>query len=1080
MKNPPVDLSTGQVPPHNYEGKYLELPLKGDEYSQLAGLASNICDTPISFLFREGNDCFELELKGDISISNIALNEAFYARTLALKGQVYQVQDARVEDSLASNPLKADGMDLVFYAGVAILDGAGQAIGAIGVADIVPRELTKQQCDGLTSLVQLGTSMANKEKLYTRYRNFFESTSDMIYEVDGEGKLLFTNDTLRKLLGYTSEELKGMPYWSLVPPSYEKQIKKYYQDIVKNDEKSTYHELPVLAKDGTRVWLGQSVDFVRKHGELHRAYVIAKDISKHRADSLEKDKYSEGLRMLNQLGASAEKSVSTKIKEGLQLCTQFLNLELGIVSNISGNDYRILEYHPEDAGLQRGQTFHLGQTYCDIAVHKDRPISINNMGMSEYAAHPCYSNFGLESYLGSSYEVNGVKMGTVNFTSTLPREEKFTIYDIDFISLVADWIGRLIERDEARKRLEEERKSLEAFVKNAPAAIAMFDKDLCYMAASERWYKDYALQSDVLGKSHYEVFPEIKDEWKEIHKRCLMGEVAKSDEDEFERQDGTKQWIRWEVRPWYTADNRIGGLMMHTEDITLLKYQSEELKKAKEEAEVSAQAKENFLSTMSHEIRTPLNAIIGTTKLLELEQPALVDNERFSLLKFSSANLLSLINDVLDFNKIESGKFELDNHAFDLSQLLHDIVGSWLPSAEAKSILVHLSIPSNESFGVNADALRISQVFNNLISNAIKFTKSGGTVSVNVVKEYLGEIQSGYRITVQDTGIGIPHEKIEVIFESFLQLRSSEVVDANGTGLGLAIVKRIVEFMDGNIHVTSQEGLGSKFEVFLPLERVGLKHHFLESIEQRAPALDQVNILLVEDNRANQAIALGFLEQWGIGVEIANDGIEGLQRIKDGRYDLVLMDLRMPKMDGYQCAHHIRQMSGEYFQKLPILAVTASTMSDVRKKIQEAGMTDYVSKPFDPKLLFDKICQYAGVEETRFLEPVFEDQYPTLYAIVGDQKKAQKILMLSLETLEEGLDEIAACDVYDGESECIRDAIHKMKPHLTYLENPGLVDRLASCTTTGQGNGSFKDWKQAVRDEVKNTRKMIMSTHNTK
>lgn len=381
-------------------------------------------------------------------------------------------------------------------------------------------------------------------------------------------------------------------------------------------------------------------------------------------------------------------------------------------------------------------------------------------------------------------------------------------------------------------------------------------------------------------------------------------------------------------------------------------------KTAKEEAVKNGNIKSQFLSTMSHEIRTPMNAIIGATNLLELENPAMKNDERFRLLKVSSTNLLSLINDILDYQKINSGKLSLNKSSFHLNELVTNVSSIWEPLAKEKNIdLISRVEASLVDASFVGDMTRISQVLNNLLNNALKFTDEG------MVQLRVKESEGGILFEVKDTGIGIPEDHLKTIFDQFSQVDNGTTQKVGGTGLGLAISQEIIKLMGGEIQAESRVDFGSKFCFTIDLEKGEVEKQTIRKSKLKKPATEEaIKILIVEDNLGNQTIATGFLEQWGFAYEIANNGKEALDKIESMDFDLVLMDLRMPLLNGFDATASIRSRSHTYFQNVPIIALSASTFSETKQQIFEAGMNDFVSKPFNPEHLYDKIVEHINTE----------------------------------------------------------------------------------------------------------------------
>lgn len=515
-----------------------------------------------------------------------------------------------------------------------------------------------------------------------------------------------------------------------------------------------------------------------------------------------------------------------------------------------------------------------------------------------------------------------------------------------------------IEDIEDRKILENQ---LKVFVEHAPAAIAMFNGNIEYLAASKKWIKNFDLEEKIImGISHYDLIPGSKKEWKSVLDKCLKGSSEQRDEVLFIGSDKQK-WLKWEVRPWHINEDEVGGLLMFAEDITNDKKREEELRNAKEQAEVASKAKEQFLATMSHEIRTPLTAIIGLTHILLSEDPRADQVENLQLLRFSGDNLLTLINDILDISKIESGKLSLENTDFDLFYLFDNIKRSLAYRADENMINIEVDYDKKLPMAFVGDVTRITQIIYNLAGNAIKFS-NGGTVKITA--ELLQQRGHEYdiKISVLDNGIGISPENQKKIFQSFEQAETGITRQFGGTGLGLYITKRLLEMMNSEIHLESELGKGSNFYFVLNLKK-GSTDIISSSSDYEFQNLrsKNVSVLVAEDNKTNQTIISKFLRKSGIDFSIASNGLEVVELVKAKSFDLIFMDLQMPGMDGYEATIKIRSEKDVYFKKIPIIALTADAFINMKDKAISIGITDYLSKPFNPSGLYGKINKYAGI-----------------------------------------------------------------------------------------------------------------------
>lgn len=383
---------------------------------------------------------------------------------------------------------------------------------------------------------------------------------------------------------------------------------------------------------------------------------------------------------------------------------------------------------------------------------------------------------------------------------------------------------------------------------------------------------------------------------------------------------------------------------------------------ARDTAENSSKVKEQFLSNMSHEIRTPMNGVIGMTNLLLQTNLSSEQLEYVNSIKFSSDNLLVIINDILDFNKIESGKIELDSTEFSVEDIINGVVRTIKFKADEKGLRVSKTMDADIPALVMGDPVRYNQIVLNLMGNAVKFTESGRIgVTVEIVEE--NDTHIILRTEISDTGIGIPEDKLETIFESFTQATSQTTREYGGTGLGLAISKELVELQEGSFEVDSTVGKGSTFSFILPFLKADLttikKQEARKTYDGKIPA--GTRILLVEDNRINVEVAAKLLHKWndGLTIDHAENGEMAIKYLTERDYDIVLMDLQMPVMDGYSAAKHIRNNMQQPKRDIPIIAISASAFRADQQKVFDCGMNDYVSKPFVPEKLFEKIVQYV-------------------------------------------------------------------------------------------------------------------------
>jgi len=389
------------------------------------------------------------------------------------------------------------------------------------------------------------------------------------------------------------------------------------------------------------------------------------------------------------------------------------------------------------------------------------------------------------------------------------------------------------------------------------------------------------------------------------------------------------------------------GIIGISRDVTERHNDREELHRAKEEAEAANIAKSMFLANMSHEIRTPMNGIIGMTDILQQSQLTEEQQEFVRIISLSGNNLLTIINDILDFSKIEAGRIVMEKIDFKISEPIEETTKLLQFKAQQKGLKLEAEISSKIPELVNGDPLRTKQILINLVNNAIKFTEKGSVkIKIEVIELKKTAIKVLFKVI--DSGIGISEEGKQKLFKAFSQTDASTSRKFGGTGLGLTISKRLVELMNGEIGVESENGQGSTFWYTLNYSLPAASDMHQENATSSSVEHSVLNILLAEDNPINQRVALFNLKKMGHNVEIAGNGSEALEMFKTKSYDLVLMDIQMPVMDGLESTELIRRFEIEQKAKnpIPIIAMTANAMKGDREKFISKGMSGYISKPF--------------------------------------------------------------------------------------------------------------------------------------
>lgn len=422
-------------------------------------------------------------------------------------------------------------------------------------------------------------------------------------------------------------------------------------------------------------------------------------------------------------------------------------------------------------------------------------------------------------------------------------------------------------------------------------------------------------------------------------------------------RNGEQRIISWQNTMTYDENGLLKETTSIGEDITDQQKATMELISAKELAEKSSKFKSDFLSIMSHEIRTPMNAVIGTTNLLLADSPRAEQMEYLNILKFSGENLLAIINDILDYNKIEAGKLELNALKFNIHTLIQKIKQSFTAKATEKKLSLELTIDENIPEFLIGDQMRLSQILNNLISNAVKFTPKG-RIDISLNTKQINNDQITINFKISDTGVGISPQNLAMIFDPFTQepvvLNNNQ--DHGGTGLGLAITKRLINLHNSDIYVDSIIDQGTTFEFAIAFSlAVDTPQNSVATRQINSQAnLRGMKILIVDDNKMNLLVASRFLKKWQAHVDEALNGQIAIDMVNKKAYDLIIMDLQMPIMDGFEATRTIKNQ----YPYIPIIALTADAMPETYDKALTAGMNDYLSKPFVPNVLFEKVSKF--------------------------------------------------------------------------------------------------------------------------
>jgi PAS domain S-box-containing protein len=744
-----------------------------------------------------------------------------------------------------------------------------------------------------------------------KYKILVESSTDIIFRVNSEGRYIYVNPTASKITGYTENEIIGKPFTFLLVENFKTKLKNFYNFQMDQKVESTVIEFPIRTKEGNQIWLEQSVKLIKTSDGKVEWIALARDVTEKKIAETSLLRSEEKYRSILE------------------------NLELGLVEADVNN--KIVKAYPK---------------FCELVGYSESEI------------------------LGQ----NGVDL------------------------LLDDEAKAVMDRQIARR--EEGKPSV------------------------------YELQ--------------------------------------ITKKSGEKVWVMISGAPFYDINNKFMGTIGIHLDISERKKMEEELKTAKELAENSLKSKEMFLANMSHEIRTPLNAIIGMSELLLQSDINTKQQNYLKAISTSSENLLALINDILNFSKIDAGKIELEKIPISIHQVISNSIELLKLKADEKNVLLTYNINENKDNGYLSDSLRLGEVLTNLLSNAIKFTTVG---KVHLQCKIVEENDQFDRVffEVQDTGIGIPADKLELIFEEFTQVNESTTRVFGGTGLGLSISKKMVSLFGGDLKVHSEIGNGSLFYFDILLQKTTLPKELIPS-EIDASHLANYSILIVDDNDINLILAESILEKWNIKISKAINGADAVELVSSHDFDLILMDIQMPVLDGIGATWIIRNKLNK---NIPIVALTANVEQTEQNRYLENGMDDYLCKPFKQHELYhaikknlrpnsqerEEVKSIVSIMDLKNLKETFENNEIIIQKMVQSFLETTPNLIIHFKTA-----------LTEQKTDEIKGLAHKVKPSLHYLAKEEVSKIAQEIENETNINQTFFDqvsvlisFLESLVDELRNT-----------
>lgn len=808
-----------------------------------------------------------------------------------------------------------------------------------------------------THLIAAMTDMTHQRELEQavqdatdKSRVILESITDTFFAIDREWRFTYVNKQCEHYFGKPRSELLGRTYWEILGIARASEFDRHYQKAM-DEQKAVHFE---AFSPYSRRWLevhafpsleGLSVYFRdisgRKQTEAHRQFLM--DINDAIRFTRSPVEVLESVSELTGHHFKVSRCAYGDVDQTQQNITISNDYTDG-VETVSGT-YRLDDFGPDIIReLKTGKTVVLDDV-------RDDPRTADKL------VGEAYASIQVRAAICVPLVKDSTLVAVFSVHDQTPRI--WTAEEIELLEQIGERTWFALEQVEAEQRLKRSEEEFRQLADLMPQMVWVTRPNGVHEYYNQRWYEYTGFKKKNSMPWHTLVHTEDRDEVLNRWQYSLKTGSVYEAEYRLQNRLGEYRWVLARAYPIRDDSGAIIYWFGTSTDIHDRILLEQELRLAKEKAESANLAKSEFLANISHELRTPMNAVVGLANILKRKQLTPEQQREFiDTMQMSAQQLMELINDLLDVVKLETRNVELESLPFTLHEVITEIISINAVKAKEKGIELHVNEPPETvTTQLQGDPLRVRQILMNLVGNAVKFTEQGQVILDIEFTPLHAEGQMALHISVTDTGIGIPEHKLDTIFSKFSQADTSVTRKYGGTGLGLSITKTLVELMNGSITVESKPGKGSTFRVTLPFQTSEMTsenttHTDVQNTDEQWSDNHDFRVLLVEDYKANVMVATSLLEAFGYSYGHAQTGREALDKLEQEHYDLVLMDIQMPEMDGFKATRLIREkelQSGT--PRLPIIGITAHALKGDREKCLAAGMDEYISKPFQAEEL---------------------------------------------------------------------------------------------------------------------------------